>query len=246
MAKVGSGPPFRVNPSGTTGRTGGFGGNDGAILVFQQVTNGQSNVRFYDVLTHQYTNAPPEVNTSAREFHPTLIGSINTGFLLYGRGSGGTTRIVLTDLATHHSKVLQSSSSYLEPGQVNGPDASGNYYADWERCPALCDIHVYRFTPATFSTGTVKTYPQTENRLRYAPAVGPDGTIYYGSSGTKLGCGGSVALYERPFGGSAMLLSLFRSGFDTRHTYYDNTSGDLYFDRFRCGGDSNLYKLTPP
>jgi hypothetical protein len=255
LARVGAGPAFRVNPAGTSASTGGFGGANGDILAFQQVTGGQANIRFYNVLTRRFLSGPAEINTSGEEFHPTLVGSMNSGFLLFGRRSGTTTKVILFDMATHHSKVLDSAGFTLEPGQVNGPSAAtktepaGFYYADWTRCPSICDVHVYRFTPSTFATGTVHTFTANENRDRYAPSMGKNGTAYWASSATAFGCGASVILDRHTWAGmtTTELYSL-PAGLDTRHSYLDDTTTTpaLYFDRGRCGGDSNLYKLTGP
>lgn len=237
MASVNGGPAFKVNATGS-GFTGGISGN---TLVYARVTSGQSNLAFYNLLTRAATTAPPEVNTSAWEYHPSMVGQLNSGWLLFGRKGGGSNRIILLSLANHHSTVLASGG--VDPGQVNGPDASGLFYASWMKCAITCDVHVYRFDPASFTTGTTRSVGLEQNRTRSGPSVAADGTLYFVEGAAACGVNAEIGKVADPFGTPVKsTLVDFRSGFDSFHTYVDG--GQVFFDRHRCGGDSNLFAIA--
>lgn len=166
-------PAFRVNPK----RTSAFGGGiDGTRLVYQQVRNYNSDVRFFDLATRRRTNAPAGVNTARWEWGASVSGD----WLLFARGiQTGTVQLILQNLVTGEQRVLdakQGKRTYLTPGQVNGD------YAAWAKCRgAVCDVFRY-----DVASGTRTAMPRN-GRLPYAPSVVPSGTVYYVSGRETCG-----------------------------------------------------------
>lgn len=234
MAKVGSGPAFKVNPTGTA-RTGGISGN---VLVYQSIVNGQSNIRFYNLITRTNIAAPPEVNTSANEFHPDFIGSPGNGFLIFGRSSSSGTRVILFNLSSHHFITLATGN--VDPGEVNLSADGNTLYASFKKCAITCDVHRYTANVATWGSGTNQSYGVEETGTRAGPSVDSDGTIYFVQGGTS--CGSAQIRGITTNGTNFQVLDL-PAGTDSFHTYALGGGGhvNVLFDRHRCSGDSNLY-----
>lgn len=243
MAKIGAGPAFRVNAAGTTGFSGDTA--DG-FAVYQQ--NG--NIKFQDLFTHKVMRAPTGINTSAEEYHPSMTAlqtnstftRVTGGWLLFGRDTGSTQKIILKNLGTGGSTVL-ARGAHVTPGQVNGPDASGNWYADWQVCGITCDVHAARFTSLSQPI-TKKSLGIGQFHSASGPGVSATGVVTYIQGHTQ--CGQSVELNKIAFANmgadGGITLVDFRSGFDSRSTYVDGTQ--VYFDRHSCTGDSNLYRTS--
>jgi hypothetical protein len=238
-ARVNGGPAFRVNSTGSA-YSGGMSGN---VLVYQSVVNGQSNIRMVNLITRANIPVPAEVNTSAKEFTPDLIGTPSDGFLLFGRTSSIGTRLILFDLTTHHSTVLARGN--INPGELNGSDgkdvsSTATLYASFKKCSITCDVHRYTFTADNFAGGTRASYGVEEGVTRAGPSVGEDGSIYFVQGGARCG---NASIRGITTGGVNFLVTKLPSNTDSFHTYTvgDNT---VFFDRHACGGDSNLYKAV--
>jgi hypothetical protein len=179
-----------------------------------------------------------EVNTSAKEFSPDLIGTPSDGFLLFGRTSSTGTRVILFDLTTHHSTVLASGT--VAPGELNSSSDGSTLYAAYKKCAITCDVHLYTFSADNFAGGTRTSYGVEEGVTRAGPSVGEDGTIYFVQGGARCG---NASIRGITTGSVNFLVTKLPSGTDSLHTYTvgDNT---VFFDRHACGGDSNLYKAV--
>lgn len=233
-----SGVTTQLNAARTFGFTGGVDGNK---IVFQQVSlRGQSDLRMYNVATHQHHAPPAGVNSTAWEYHPTISGN----WLLFGRIIGAhNSRVILrstTSKTSFQLAVENSSKIGTTPGQVNGN------WAVWEQC---WDDHcsVYRRDIAAKTT-TVLVNSLPPARFEYSPSVAADGTAYYIHSGK--GCGNTVKLVKQPVGGPETVLNTFNQGIDVLATNAsaDPTSGtDVLFEKYYCKrATSDIYKVVDP
>lgn len=254
MAKIDGGSAFRVNTAGTNANTGDVNpaSNGDPVAVYQQ----GGNLRFQDLITHAILPAPFGINTGETEFHPSMAGlttngnatSITGGWLLFGRNSSSTQKIILFNMSNGTSKVLSSGGATRNPGQVNGPDAQGMFYADWRACGITCDIHAYRFDPTAFTSGTFKSLGISQDHTAVGPGVSTDGQVTYIQGGTT--CGVSVELNKIAFAsmgsGAGTTLVDFPNGVDASSTYVDGggSTGQVYFSKAACGRDSNLYRTS--
>ena len=205
----------RINVAGTKAYSGGI---DGRLIVYQQVSNGQSDLRLYNAVTKHRSHPPRGFNTSDWEFGPTISGE----WILFGRASVPQQRhqqvilrnrvtgkqVILDDLVTTPTTVF---STYLLPGQVNGG------WAVWLRC-VRNRCNVFRFDIATRTAHKlVNTLP---GQIIYAPSVSTSGTAYFAES--SAGCGHSVKLMQHLIGQTPTVLVHFKPGYDL----YNRTFGD--------------------
>ena len=231
---IGGGEQFQVNAEGTNGANGDI---DGDLLVYQQFRGKRSDIRFFDLAGQQRSSPPRGVNTGQWEYWPSLSGD----HLLFGRlSNGGVRRIVLFDLATRTSNVLDRLSgrdSFLAPGQINGD------YAAWYRCVAdrRCDVIRYHIPD--------EAQERIENpgRNQRAPAIGPDGTIYFARA--RGDCGSGVRLISLPLGGPETELWRLPSGDDIGSTHvYVAPNGEtfVYYDHYACdqAAVSDVWQIT--
>ncbi len=239
MQAVAGGPVTRVNPEKTRGYPGGI---DGTTLIYQQVTNGQSDLKMYDLGTHVRTNPPAGINTSEWEY----TVSMTPDWILFLRDGHGTSRV---ELYNRHTSTLQqldsvnwntAGTAYMESAQVNGN------FAVWNRCTKRFVCHVKIRNLSTLATATVST---PTGKVDYAASVGSDGTVYLARSGQ--GCGLGVRLRAiSPLGVDTPLVQ-FSSGVDIWSTsaYSTGTSDDVLYSKYRCKSGSasaDLYKVTNP
>jgi hypothetical protein len=234
---IGSTTPFRVNPAGTRGWTGGIEGNQ---LVYQEVGGGDSDIRLYDVMTRTALPDPP-VNTDRWEWAPTISeDSSGNTWILFGRqnSSTGVQRVIAYNVTTASSHPLQETSNFryaLIPGQVNGD------WATWTACKPTCQVrYVNLADPAQISTVPRPSYV----RHQYASSIAEDGTIYYVRSGS--GCGANVRLMRRSGGGTQLLVDLpDRRDIFTTYASDEGLQTQVYYDRLSCGSKAwNIYGLT--
>ena len=170
FARPTGGERFRVSAEGTRGYAGGV---DGTMLVYQQVSNGNSNIKLFNAETRTRTNPPAAVNTRHWEWSPTMSGQ----WLLYGRiGSSRrpVRQVLLFDLVTNEKRVLGSirkGSALLVPGQING-----NYAVFWRLGNKDGKVFVYDIASQTMETIASERYD-------YAPSVTSDGDVYWAPIG---------------------------------------------------------------
>lgn len=227
-------PPFRINAL----KTSGFGGGiDGTTLVYQQVRNYDSNLRFFDLVNRRRTNAPPGINTSRWEWGPTMSG----GWLLFFRGVyRGPQQAILHNLTTGEQRVLDTKPGKrggLLAGQVNGN------FAVWSKCPGdnACDVYRYDIAAQT------RVAMARNGRLLYAPSVTASGATYYVRGETT--CGGAE-LVKTTLDGTTFVLAETGSARDISSTYavgLSPTEGPgvrIYFESRKCAGDrTDIYSV---
>lgn len=234
-----SGSRFRVNASKTQGWVGGL---DGSTLVYQQYSPGRSvsDIYTYDLATKTRKKIGSPVSTSRWEYD----GSISGDWVLFARWFRSEDRkIYLYNTNTAEKRLLAETSGrhrFLNPDQVNGN------YVTWEKAAThagsltSCDVYLYDIT-----ADTTTKIANPRSRCQYAASVNPAGTVYFARSG--FGCGRSASLRKLPSGGSVSTLRTFAKGHDVTTTFALDTGGgttDVYYDPNKCGGDSDIAKLT--
>ena len=185
-----------------------MGGIDGTTIIYQQVKNGQSDLRMYNAATKVHSNPPAGFNTSWWEYSPTISGN----WILFGRESvpnAHRQQVVLRNRVTGKQVMLanivsRNPSTNVVPGQVNGN------WAVWKACsPAKCVVF-RRDIAAAKTTKLVNPTPALSHR--YAPSVSTSGTAYFAQS--RPGCGDQVILVRQPIGQPETVLVHFKPGFD--------------------------------
>jgi hypothetical protein len=227
----------KVNPTGQ----GFVGGIDGTTLIFQQVVNGQSNLRLYN-LSSPALSVPSGVNTTAWEWNPTISGD----WILFGRENPNvrpiSDRIVLHNTNTNETRVLMtqvgSPDWVLYADQVNGD------YASWTRfVPRTSTEDVFRYQ---ISTGHLLKLARPVGKDQYSSAVAADGTVYYVRAGQS--CGANAVLRQNVPGASDTALATLPAGYDVTKMFLVDEGGgvfSLYFDRSKCStGAADIYKVT--
>jgi hypothetical protein len=235
-ARHGAGRPWKVNLPGTQARTGGI---DGTMLVYEEITRGQSDLRLYDLARRRRLGAPRGVNTPRPETNPSL----SRPWLLFVRidYERGVYRVLLRNLRNGRQiqvEALGGHNPFATAGQVSGR------YAVWSSCPdGACDVYRY-----DIATGRRLKMPNRDRyrHPQYGPSVTRDGAVYYGRSG--FSCGNTVRLMQYSRGSSRTVLAL-PAGIDFAATYaVDSGRGvTVLYDRARCAGQHfDVYKIVVP
>jgi hypothetical protein len=235
---------FTVVKLNAVGR-GYLGGIDPPAVVYQQIYNGRSNLKLYDIETGKRRNPPRSINTLKWEWAPTISGSV----LLFNRDDNTTTtqRVILHDLdkttgaETVLSKTTRSFHS-THAGQVNGN------WAVWARCAPICGV--FRRDIAA-RTSVRLARPTNSARDQYAPSVDSHGTVYLARSGRACGSIVRIVRYTtghiaagRP-GTTVAQLPPGTSLFVTFAQGNGNGTVDVLYDRLTCStGTSDIYKIT--
>ncbi|HEY2788599.1 MAG TPA: hypothetical protein VGI72_04040 [Gaiellales bacterium] len=235
-AQNGGGTRFRVNPAGTQGGLGT--GIDGHTLVYTQLHGTRSSIRMFNLQTRTGSAPPAGVNTPSVEDEPSLSGN----WLLYHRLEDGASpgqQILLTNLTTGATRTLASvpgARGFLEAGQVNGNFAVFTQSQDSSRF----NVWVY-----DIAAKTLTVVPNPQDKLHSAPAVNPQGTVYFEESGQ--GCGSHVTVAFYPVGGPVISVGTLNPGIDLFHPFlFESGTGDHYqFAKIRCtGGATDIYEAT--
>lgn len=233
--REGAGSPLKVNPPGTVGFAGGF---DGDQLIYQRVNRTGSDLRFFDVSTHQQVAAPAGLNTPLWEWSPTF----SDPYVLFNRESLSrrgrwTERVTLFDTTTMTSELLVKTEARYpgssRAGQVNGT------WATWERCGGTtCNVFVRDLVG-----GVTTQLPNPGGKPQYAPSIAADGTVFYVRSG--FGCGLNVRIMRND-GGVVTTLATLPSGRDSFDTYTDDSGATptLWFSRDSCRRDGDIGMIT--
>ena len=231
------GERFRVNPEGTYAFKPDI---EGDLLVYGEWTDTTSvDIRFYDLSTRTFLDAPEGVNTDAREYWPSISGDM----LMFARTDleNGDSDLILFDMAAGTSEIIASEhgwARYFLPGQVNGDFAVYSRFALTHDGSAFvqCDGYIHQI-----STGTDATIPHGDRRCVGAGAVDASGTVYYGAAGMQ--CGHNAHLMSLAPDGVKTSLVSFEPGIDmlSQHAF-DNEDGTttVLFDPCGCdltGGD---------
>jgi hypothetical protein len=243
---TGGGPRVRVNPEGTRSYTVGI---DGSMVVYDAERHNNQNVRFFDAATEDRPAMPDGVNTSRREFRPTLSGS----WLLFTRDNinrtsfeRSWTKVILFNIATEERRVLRavrSRRAYLVGDQVNGN------WATFERCRFslrtfdYSNCNVFRYNIATQATVKIAN----PGGQQYAAAIAQDGTIYMIRTGapTVWHCGRNTRVVRFPIGGPGVVIGEIRTdALTTFATDETDTSTTLYLQKLRCNANrSGIYRI---
>ena len=227
----GSASKTRVNRNGTNAANGGI---DGPRLVYQEWDGARSDLYFFNLSTHNRSSPPQGVNTRSWEYWPSESGD----WLLFGRrNAAGTRRIILFNLNTKQSRVLDEvgGNSHVAPGQVNGD------YAVWHRCTPTkkCDVFRYRI-----STQTKQRLPDAD-RYQRAPSVSEEGTVYFVRADGKA-CDVPNKLMRYEDGEVSPVVDVpWEQHIGDTYVDSDDFGAKIYFDRFACVDDasSNVYRV---
>jgi hypothetical protein len=235
-AQNGGGTRFRVNPAGTQAGLGT--GIDGHTLVYTQLHGSKSSIRMFDLQTHIGFAPPAGVNTPNVEDEPSVSGN----WLLFHRleqGASPGQQILLRNRSTGATRTLASvpgARGFLEAGQVNGNFAVFTQSKDGRRF----NVWVY-----DIAAKTLTVVPNPQDRLHSAPAVNPQGTVYFEESGQTCGSGVTVAFY--PVGGPVFIQGTLNAGIDLFHPFlFESGTGDHFqFAKIHCiGGATDIYEAT--
>jgi hypothetical protein len=227
-------PRVKLNTKGL----GWVGGIDPPAVAYQQVVNGNANIRLYDADAQTRSVPPAGVNTSDWEWEPSISGD----WLLFGRQTDPTQFVILHSLTTTTEVILDQGRRFRHPGQVNGD------FAVWTRCTrTTCNVVRREITPAT---DTVLSKPST--KLQYGAAVTSTGIVYVARSGQKCGADVKIVRYfgaTDPAGGT-IVADLGTNGRDFWSAYArDNADGsvDVFYDRYLCNKNtSDIYSVHDP
>ena len=131
---------------------------------------------------------------------------------------------------------MPGARGFLEAGQVNGNFAVFTQSKDGTRF----NVWVY-----DIAAKTLTVVPNPQNKVHSAPAVNPQGTVYFEESGR--GCGSHVTVAFYPVGGPVVPEGTLNPGIDLFHPFlFENGTGDHYqFAKIRCtGGATDIYEAT--
>jgi hypothetical protein len=226
---------FKVNPSNTSGFTGGIDRSTNT-LVYTQIRRGQADLKLFDLDTRTRTNIPG-VNTSATEFFP----SISAKDILFTRFANATSTysVLLYDRTTHVTKVLWSGNAFAASGQVNGA------WSVWNVCPVGAACNVYRYNS---SSGNTLRLANVQKLDQYAPSVTPAGTVYFARSGTKFTQNSRLVRF--PFGGAQEVVLSLKKASGIGSTWVYTAAGPtttVYYDRYKAPTNEwNIYSLPRP
>jgi hypothetical protein len=208
----------------------------GDALVFVQLSDGDANLKIWDVDSGGRRNPPSGVNSQVAESKPSLDGD----HLLFGRGPSNrtyTARVILFDLVSNTSLVVDTAppDGTLVPGTVNGE------WATWTECgPSDCRAWRYHIPTAD------KTEVPSGARLIYTSAIGQDGTVWFVQSG--LGCGTNVKIRRQEVGAAPTTLVDFPPGIDALISDLNDSvaARRLYFSRVKCSEKNNwnIYRVA--
>jgi hypothetical protein len=220
-------PRVKLNSRGE----GYVGGIDPPKVAYQQVVNGQSDVKIYDADQQTRPALPNGVNTGDWEWEPSISGK----WLLFGRQTSSTQFVILASLdpATPTQTVLDQGRRFRHAGQVNGD------FAIWTRCTReSCNAVRRVIMPGTTNTSLQKP----SKKFQYAAAVTSTGIAYVARSGPK--CGADVKIV-RYFGATddadgTVVADLGTNGRDFWSAY-------ARANRYVCGtGKSDIYRINDP
>jgi len=227
-------PRVKLNAKGQ----GYVGGIDPPMVAYQQVVNGNSDLKLYDADTQTRTDPPAGVNTFNWEWEPSISGD----WLLFGRQTSSAQFVILHSLTTATEVILDQGSRFRHAGQVNGD------YAVWTRCTKT-NCNVVRRQISTV-TDTPLSKPST--KLQYGAAVTANGIVYVARSGAKCGADVKIVRYfgvGDPVGGT-IVADLGTNGRDFWSAYArenDDGSVDVFYDRYLCGTrTSDIYRVNDP
>jgi hypothetical protein len=231
-------PPISL---GANGKVAFMGGITGTTAVFQQTESVSNwNLYRYDLEQQQRTKFGTKVNTTSREFRPSLSG----GRLLFGRVVNGTSTetIRVFTLASAKTRVLDTIHAdfthSVAPGQISGK------FVVWHRCAPKCNTFEWNR-----QTDTITKLVNGSGQNQWAPAVAPDGTAYYLREGVQ--CDSVAKIVEDPLNGPPHVIFTLPDGTTAGHLSVDDVGAmgrNLYYSAIECGSpltyDVRLLEIT--
>jgi hypothetical protein len=235
----GTDPKIKLNTVGQ----GWIGGIDYPTVAYQQIYNGRSDLKLYDLATGIRSNPPTGANTARWEWHPTISGE----WLLFNRDDNAspTQRVILFNRTTGAATLLASvtrAEHYLLANQVNGN------FAVWTKCAPRCDV--YKRDIAAGRTVRLPKPVTTPPRYQYGAAVTSGGTVYLARAGRTCGSGVRLIRYGAGDATYGTRVATFPPGVDTAIGYArenPDLSTDVFFDRVSCRTYKyDIYKIHDP
>jgi hypothetical protein len=229
--------PFRLNPAGTGGWTGGID-PDQDRAIYQQIEGRTSDLFTINLGTLRRIRLPRPINTARWEWGPR----ISNAFYLFARDASLKTTLFLYDRST---KTMEKLVSLDLTRYRTVPGAVGERYATWSVCgPLNCGA----FIRDTILDQTIKI-PAPPGRARYAPIVHEsEGMVYFVRSGPT--CGSVVRIMRLPMSdlhAPPVGLVTLPVGIDVDLQMSLDEVGsnvDLWFSRYRCGPQQgDIYRL---
>jgi hypothetical protein len=247
--KVGANARIKLNRRGF----GFAGGIDSSMVAYQQVVNGRSNIRLYNLSNGIRRGPPLGVNTRKWEYRPAISGN----WLLFGRDDNRGARPRIQRIILHNSMTggerllasIRQDRYQLLPGQVNGSDPFG-FLATYTRCLGTCDVILYNVSTRSKTT---LNKPDTGNDIhQYYPALTPSGTIYVARSGDACGRNVRIVRYRwnGPVGGIGTVVARLPRRRDigwTSARESANGTVEVFYERVNCiTGRYDVFKITDP
>jgi hypothetical protein len=221
---------------------------DTDTVAYQQVTAGDSNVRFYNWSTQSRSGPGPSVNTVRWEYEPALSGHR----LLFARLNRAATpdvrRVLLADLSTGRQIELAAFRGSAQQGTIGSLQLSGDWatWTTFSQRYQRATVHRYQI-----STGKLTRIPPEDGWLDYLSAVAPNGTVYFLRS--RFGCGRHAAFMSYSTAGVMSRVAAMPAGRNVGDEMSAGTQADgsidLTFDSYRCGArrlNGNAYTLPVP
>ena len=223
LASESGGSPISLGENGKVATMGGIEGN---TAVFRQNdTASDWNIYRYDLEQQQRTKYGTKVNTTGKEFVPTLSG----GRLLFGRVvANGTETVRVFTPSSGKTRVLDTIhatfTDSVAPGQIN------NKYVVWHRCAPKCNVFEWNR-----QTDTITKLVNGSGKNQWFPAVAPNGTAYYVREGVQ--CDSVAKIVEDPLNGPPKAIFTLPDGTTAAHLFVDDAGAmgrNVYYSAIHC------------
>ncbi|HEV8088981.1 MAG TPA: hypothetical protein VGQ50_09985 [Actinomycetota bacterium] len=203
-------------------------------LVFEALSFGKGDIRFYDPNTDTVLKAPKGINTSLQEFAPRSDGD----YLVFDRlRADGSWNIELYQYSTKKLTVIGRNKSV---GQING-----DYISLFICTRTTCNVWRYQI-----STGHLKKAPSAPaGRANYWSGVAADGTLYW-VQGSYSKCGIHTKI-KQMVGGTVTTVVSYPNGNELAALEARTLIGgpQVLFTRIQCSAagrvsNDGIYKVS--
>jgi hypothetical protein len=230
----------KINPSGTEAWFGSFV-TDQNRAIFQLVTNGQSDIKFYDVDAKAIRPVPSGINTKSWEWSPRTTGT-NIAFMRWDANKKTQTAYVWVQTSDTIRKLASvGGNKYLQT------ESAGDRYVTYQRCDATtCKEYVY-----DIQNKSTSVIPTKGTRPQYGSSLDESHDwVYFVRSGN--GCGVDVHVFRVPIdnlSAAPTTMAVMPKGIDVFYTSvaFRSTDGrvDLMLQRAECAKNqySDIYAL---